>query len=131
VVAFGAGSTHDTVTINGSNLGVASISLNGTSNAVFLNGGGLETITDSAGSADSLALHIGANGGQIQLANFSASNGVIDLAPGLGFTSSAQAFADLQQGPNGATYLNLNGHGELQIVGVTPSQLSNANFQIG
>lgn len=120
------GDNNNTFQLSNSN---SNLVLNGTGNVVFINGGN-DTITDTQNGADNLTLGVGSAGGQIDLANFSAANGTIDLASGLGFATAASAADALQPDGQGGTALMLNGHGLLDLQGVAPSSLHASNFHI-
>jgi hypothetical protein len=122
-----AGDSHNTFQLNNSN---SSLVLHGTGNVVFISGGN-DTITDSPSGNDKLTLDVGSAGGQIELMNFSAAHGKIDLAPGLGFSTAAAAAGALQSDGAGGSVLLLNGQGLLDFQGVAPSSLHASNFHIG
>lgn len=125
-ITSAAGDSNNTFQLNNSN---AALVLQGTGNSVFVNGGN-DTITDTPGGTDNLTLGVGAAGGQIELANFSAANGMVDLASGLGFPTADAAAAALQPDGQGGSALMLNGHGLLDLQGVAPSSLHASNFHI-
>jgi hypothetical protein len=58
--------------------------------------------------------------------------GVVDLAGGVGgYTDTAGVLSALKEDGHGGTLLPLGGSSCLDFVGVAPSQLHTANFQIG
>jgi hypothetical protein len=104
--------------------------LSGTDNKVFINGGTAD-IADSATKLDHLVLNIGSLGGSVDITNFSAGHGVVDLAPDLGFATGAAAAAALTpDGHGGSLLMFAGGHGSLDLQGVAPSSLHASNFQI-
>jgi hypothetical protein len=125
-ITTASGDHDNTFQLNDSN---SSLVLHGKDNAVFISGG-TDTITDSPNGHDTLTLDIGSGGGQVDLMNFSAANGVIDLASSLGFATAAAAAGTLQPDGQGGSALMLNGQGLLDIQGVDPSALQASNFQI-
>lgn len=126
VITTAPSDTNNTFRLNDSN---TTLVLHGTGNDVFINGGS-DSITDTPGGTDQLKLDVGAAGGQIDLVNFSAASGMIDLAPGLGFSTAAAAFDALASDGHGGTALALNGHGSIELQGVAPSALHASNFKI-
>jgi hypothetical protein len=104
--------------------------LHGTGNDVFINSGN-DSITNSPSGDDKLRLDVGSAGGQIELMNFSAAHGKVDLAPSLGFSTAAAAAGALQSDGQGGSVLLLNGDGLLDFQGVAPSSLRPSNFHIG
>jgi hypothetical protein len=120
-----AGDTNNTFRLDAS---TSSLVLHGTDNNVFINGG-TDTITDSPGQFDKLTLHVGSGGGVIGITNFSASNGVVDLVPSLGLTSSAAAAAALKSDGHGGSLLPFAG-GSIDFQGVALGSLHASNFHI-
>jgi len=147
-VALGAHSQHDTVKVrNGTDTittaagdqhntflldaSTSSLVLR-TGNVVFVNGGD-DTITDSPAGADKLTLHVGSSGGVIDIANFSAAHGVVDLTPNLGFSSGSDAAASLRHDGHGGSLLRLGHHGSLGSIdfqGVPLGLLHASNFTV-
>jgi len=122
-----AGDTNNTFLLDAS---TSSLVLHGTNNKVFINGG-TDTIKDSPSQLDALTMHVGSSGGVINIANFSAANGVVDLMPNLGFTSSAQAAAALKDDGHGGTQLTFaGGLGSIDFQGVALGSLHAHNFKI-
>jgi hypothetical protein len=126
-ITTAAGDHNNTFQLNDSN---SSLVLHGTNNAVFISGGN-DTITDTTSGHDHLTLDVGPAGGQIELMNFSAARGIVDLAPGLGFSTAAAAAGALQSDGQGGSVLLLNGHGLLDFQGIAASSLQASNFHIG
>ena len=119
--------TGNTFTLDGS---TSALLLHGTDNKVFVNGGTAD-IADSTTKLDKLVLNIGTLGGSVDIANFSAAHGVVDLAPDLGFaTGHAAAAALTSDGHGGSLLMFAGGHGSLDIHGVAPSGLHASNFHI-
>jgi hypothetical protein len=126
-ITTAAGAGHNTFQLNNSN---SSLVLHGTGNVVFVNGGD-DAITDTLSGNDKLTLDVGSAGGQVELMNFSAAHGKVDLAPSLGFSTAASAAGALQSDGQGGSVLLLNGAGLLDLEGVAPSSLHASNFHIG
>jgi hypothetical protein len=149
-VALGAHSKHDTVKVGQGHDLITTVAgddhntfkldasttllvLHGSHNAVFINGGN-DAIVDTAGSSDHLTLHVGARGGGIGIANFSAAHGLVDLPPALGFASAADAaaFANSHSDGIGGSLLTFaGGRGAIDFVGVAPGSFHASNFHIG
>jgi len=132
------GSGHDTITTSGGDSAntfrlddsTSSLVLHGTDNKVFVNGG-TDNITDSASKLDQLLLNIGSLGGTVDITNFSAAHGLVDLAPDLGFVSgAAAAMAVTPDGSGGSLLTFASGLGSIDFHGVAPASLHAANFHI-
>ena len=151
-VALGAHSNHDTVKVGQGNdvittvagddhntfkldASTTSLVLHGSHNAVFINGGS-DAIADTAfppGSGDHLTLDIGALGGNVGITDFSTANGLVDLAPDLGFASraAAAAFANSHpDGTGGSLLVFAGGRGAIDFLGVAPGSFHASNFHI-
>ena len=133
------GSGHDSITsgTGGANTFVldgstATLVLHGSNNNVLVNGGS-DQVMDMP--ADHLLLQIGPSGGSIVIDNFSATNGVVNLATALAgslhWTTSAQVDAALTSDHGGGSLLSLSSHGSIDLIGVAPTTLHASNFQIG
>jgi hypothetical protein len=95
---------------------------------VFLNN------TNAVINDQASGLHVSiAGGGTDVVQNFAADPSmVVDLIGGVGgYTSAAQALAALQPDLHGGAMLSFGSSGSIDFVGVAPSQLHAANFQIG
>ncbi|HME24232.1 MAG TPA: hypothetical protein VKI44_23355 [Acetobacteraceae bacterium] len=90
-----AGDTSNTFCLDAT---TSSLVLHGTNNKVCINGG-TDTIKDSLNKLDALTMHVGSSGGVIDIANFPAANGVVDLMPNLGFHSGHAAKMALEVDP--------------------------------
>jgi hypothetical protein len=143
VVSLGAHSVHDHVTVGsgsymittvaGDNFnsfdldaGTSNLTLHGNHNFVFVDGG-TDTITDSASGKDHLKLSVGSAGGTIDITNFSAAHGVVDLDSALGFASGADAAGALLADGFGGSMLTFTG-GSIDFQGVAPASLDAGNF---
>jgi hypothetical protein len=144
-------SQHDTITVGAGNntittsnrdsantfnlnASTTSLVLHGTNNLVSVDGG-TDTITDTTASSrpvgDHLVLDIGSSGGVINITNFSAASGVVDLASNLGFSSAAAAAAALTSDGHGGSLLTFAGSlGDIDFQGVAVSSLLASNFRI-
>lgn len=133
------GSGHDTITTSSGahdnsftlDASTSSLVLNGTNNLVFINGGS-DTVNDTSGAADDLFLRVGPNGGTVQISNFSTAAGVVDLAPGLGFTSTTDIanYVNTHSDGQGGSLLLFNG-GSIDFHAIAPGSFSANNFRIG
>ncbi|HME80425.1 MAG TPA: hypothetical protein VKI00_33580 [Mycobacterium sp.] len=122
-----AGDNNNTFRLNGS---TASLVLHGTSNTVFINGG-TDSITDSPFVSDALRLRVGTSGGTINISNFAASSGVVDLASNLGFSSGAAAAAAVTTDNHGGSLLTFaGGLGSIDFYAVPVGLLHASNFEI-
>src|SRR5271165_3326757 len=101
----------------------------GTDEMVFI-GSGNATVNDLSTGLD---LKIGPTAGVDVLSHFASDpSGVVDLIGGVGgFTTTAAALSALKSDGHGGTLLRFGHDSSLDFVGVTPSQLHAANFQIG
>jgi len=123
-ITGGAGS--DTYDLTGGN---ASLVLNGYNDMVFLHSTNATVADAGQGAVISIA------GGGTDIVQGAASDPslVVDLTGGLGgFTSASSVLASLTSDGNGGALLSFGAsHGSLDFVGVAPSALHAANFQIG
>jgi Ca2+-binding RTX toxin-like protein len=123
-ITGGAGS--DTYDLTGGN---ASLVLNGYNDMVFLHSTNATVADAGQGAVISIA------GGGTDIIQGAASDPslVVDLTGGLGgFTSVSSVLASLTSDGNGGALLSFGAsHGSLDFVGVAPSALHAANFQIG
>src|SRR5208282_511635 len=118
------GGTDDTISLVNTTL-----ALYGTDEMVFI-GSGNATVNDLSTGLD---LKIGPTAGVDVLSHFASDpSGVVDLIGGVGgFTTTAAALSALKSDGHGGTLLRFGHDSSLDFVGVTPSQLHAANFQIG
>ncbi|PPQ34789.1 hypothetical protein [Rhodopila globiformis] len=109
--------------------GNATLAIHGTDEMVFA-GKGNVTIKDFS---TGLRLDIGpASGHDVMTGFLSDPSAVIGLAGGVGeYTDTAAVLSALKDDGHSGTLLPLGGNGWLDLVGVAPSQLHDANFQIG
>ena len=95
----------NTFILNGS---TTALVLNGSNNKVLINGGA-DQVVDTLASTDNLFLQVGQSGGAIMIANFSATNGLVDLATvlasSLHWTTPAQVYAALTSDHGGGSLL--------------------------
>jgi hypothetical protein len=132
------GSGHDTIVTSAAatdntfrlDASTTQLLLHGTDNKVFISGG-TDTIIDSPGQLDALVMNVGSLGGNIDITNFSAANGLVDLAPDLGFaTGAAAAAAVTSDGSGGSLLVFAGGYGSIDFHGVAPASLHATNFHI-
>jgi hypothetical protein len=123
------GGGSESFVLNGSN---ASLVLRGSNNKIVINGGS-DQIVDSG--TDSLLLQVGQSGGTIMIDNFSAPNGVVDLATAIAssfnWTNPTQIGAALTSDHGGGSLLSLGSYGSIDFIGVAPATFHGFNFQIG
>jgi hypothetical protein len=128
-ITTGTGDTDNTFSLDAS---TSTLLLHGSHNLVFINGGH-DTITDSAivapGTGDHLVLHIGPLGGDIDITNFSAAAGTVDLSSALGLTSPDMAVSQLTSDGSGGALLSFTG-GSIDFMNVAPGSLTSSNFHI-
>lgn len=122
------GDSHNTFSLDAS---TSSLVLHGTDNLVFINGG-TDTITDSSRpGGDHLGLNVGSLGGNIDITNFSAAHGVVDLAPDLGFAKAADAAGALTSDGHGGSMLTfVGGLGSIDFHGVPVGSFTHSDFHI-
>ena len=126
-------SAHDhdnTFSLDASN---TSLLLHGQDNLVFINGG-TDSISDShfpPGTGDDLVLNIGSAGGNVDISHFSAALGTVDLVASLGFATGALAAAGVTSDGHGGSMLAFTaGLGSIDFIGVAPTLLTAANFNV-
>jgi hypothetical protein len=126
-----AGTGNDTFTLGGS---TASLFLHGQHDTVSVNGGRV-AITDTPNSTDALMLQMGALGGTVSVANFSAAHAVVLLVQAMasaeGWTTPAQVAASLGMDGHGGSLLSLGAFGSIDFQNVPTTQLTASNFHIG
>ena len=118
------GDNHNTFDLDA---GSSLLTLHSNHNFVFVDGG-TDTITDSPSGKDFLKLDVGSLGGKIDITNFSAAHGVVDLDSAL-FATSADAVLALKSDGSSGTELPFPGSlGFIDFQGVPLGSLDADNL---